>query len=131
MKKIAVLGVILFIFGYITFAVAESNISGLWGDGDRNPSLTNYQVIYSQIGNKINSAGHCEWNGTPVVWHGSGFIDGNKVEISFTYSKSPGWNDGDSGKHVFTLSPDGKTLSGKWINNRGQSGIAKHVLLKP
>jgi len=52
MKKIAVLGVILFIFGYVSFAAAENNISGLWGDGDHNPNLTNYQVIYSQIGNK-------------------------------------------------------------------------------
>jgi hypothetical protein len=128
MKKLAVLGVALFILCGVSVAVAGQNISGIWG-GDGS-GVTNVQVIFAQSGKNVQVAGYFEINGTPYVWSGSGTLIGNALEYSVIYSKNPDPGNGPNGKHVMTLSSDGRTITGQWNNNYGNSGTVRYVKQK-
>ena len=128
MKKTAIFMAVLFILCAASIAVAEENISGIWvfeGSG-----AANAQMILAQSGNKIQVVGYFEVNGTPYVWYGSGTLRGNALEYSVIYSKNPDPGNGPNGKHVMTLSADGKTVTGKWYNNYGNSGTSSYVKQK-
>ena len=122
MKKLIIVTGFLFIFCVASFAIAGENFSGIWED--KNPDTVNSQYIYSQFGNKVQVVGYFEYKGVPCVWSGIGTVNGNEVEHTVNYSKRyphPTWKGAD-GKLVLTLSPDGRTLNGKWHNNNGDSG---------
>jgi len=122
MKKLIIVTGFMFIFCVASIAMAGDNFSGIWED--KNPDTVNSQYIYSQFGNKVQVAGYFEYKGVPCVWSGTGTVNGNKVEHTVNYSKrhpDPIWRGAD-GKLVLTLSADGKTLSGTWYNNNGDSG---------
>jgi len=122
MKKQTGMAVVLAILFVSSIAAAAENFSGLWED--KNPDTVNSYYIYSQFGNKVQAAGYFEFKGVPCVWSGTGTVNGNEVEHTVIYSKKyphPSWKGAD-GKLVLTLSPDGKTLMGKWFNNNGDSG---------
>jgi hypothetical protein len=122
MKKLIIVTGFFFIFCIASIAMAAENFSGIWED--KNPDTVNSVYIYSQFGNKVQASGYFEIKGVPCVWSGTGTVNGNQVEHTVNYSKRyphPSWNGAD-GKLVLTLSPDGKTLSGTWYNNNGDSG---------
>jgi hypothetical protein len=122
MKKMVIVAGFLSILFVATIAMAAENFSGIWED--KNPDTVNSQYIYSQFGNKVQVAGYFEFQGVPCVWSGTGTVNGNTVEHTINYSKRhphPAWKGAD-GKLVLTLSPDGRTLSGTWYNNNGDSG---------
>lgn len=122
MKKLTVAVALFFVFSMVSIAMAGGNFSGIWED--KNPDTVNSQYIYAQFGNKVHVNGYFEFKGVPCVWSGTGTINGNKVEHTVNYSKrypDAGWKGAD-GRFVLTLSADGRTLSGTWYNNNGDSG---------
>jgi hypothetical protein len=133
MKKLAVFALVLFILCEVSVAVAGHNISGIWReDSPANSDVANAQLMYAQSGNNVQVVGYFEFKGTPCVWYGSGILRGNALEYSVIYSKPyPDWRgNGADGKHVMTLSGDGKTVTGKWHNNNGDSGPARYIKQK-
>jgi hypothetical protein len=127
MKKLIMLAGILFISCAACVARAEENMSGIWemdAQSQRTSGLSNYQIIYAQFGNRLQAAGYFELRGVSCVWSGMGTVKGSAVEHTVTFSKrypDPAWKGAD-GRYVLTLSPDGRTLTGTWCNNNGDSG---------
>lgn len=132
MQKLKVLAVVLVILCTVSVAAAGENISGIWKEASGVSQATNIQLMYAQVGNTVHAVGYFEINGVPCVWHGTGTINGNTVEYPVLYSKPyPEWKrNGADGKHVLTLSADGKTVTGKWYNNNGDSGSTIYVKQK-
>lgn len=128
MKKLASFLSALIIVFMVSTVFAEQNVSGIWVS--EGSGVSNAQLIYAQNGTKLQVAGYFEVNGSPYVWHGTGTVKGNVLEYSVLYSKNPDSGDGPNGRHVMTLSPDGKTVSGKWFNNYGKSGTGSYVKQK-
>lgn len=98
----------------------NQDLNGLWADSNSSAFQNGY-VIFSQQGNKVKMMHYIEFNGTPMVEQGEGIIDGNKISYDVVVPKAiPGW--ATSGKHIFILSPDGKTLRGIYQDGKGNTG---------
>ena len=120
MKRFTFSVVVLFFLFGVSIVYAGENISGIWDEQNSNPEVTHITNIITQFGNKIVVSAYYEWRGAHNVWSGSGTINGNKVEFTVNYSKKTQFQ--YDGKKVFTLSADGKTLTGNWYDNKGNSG---------
>lgn len=98
----------------------QQDLNGLWTDSN-SASFQNCYIIFSQQGNKVKMMHYLEFNGTPMVEQGEGTIEGNKVSYDVVVPKAiPGW--ATTGKHIFILSPDGKTLRGIYQDGKGNTG---------
>jgi hypothetical protein len=126
---------ILFLCCAAGVAMAQENISGIWDEDAQSQAtsgVSSSQIMFAQFGNKLQVIGFFEYRGVSCVWSGTGTVNGSAVEHSVNYSKrypDPAWKGAD-GKFVLTLSPDGRTLTGKWHNNNGDSGTKKFVKRK-
>jgi hypothetical protein len=135
MKRLNLIAGILFIFCMTGVAMAQENMSGIWdedADLQRSEGVSNFEIIYAQFGNQLQATGYFEYRGVSCVWAGTGTVKGSTVEVTVNYSKRyPGqvWKGAD-GRFVLTLSADGRTLTGKWYNNNGDSGPKTFVKRK-
>jgi hypothetical protein len=107
--------------GYAAPAPAYS-VEGDWTDD--HPALVNNIVTFRQEGNRITARGSFTFNGFRCEWVGTGTLNGNRLEHTINYTRRPpdaAWRGAD-GRVVLTLSPDGRSLTGTWYNNNGDSG---------
>jgi hypothetical protein len=92
--------------------------------------VANEHFLLAQSGNKTTSVTYFEFNGAPFVYYGFGTVNGNTLEYSYKYSKNPTPKVTTNGKFVMTISDDGKTLTGKWYDDYGNSGNCTYVKQK-
>ena len=120
-RTVMMLFVIIVLIG--TTAFAQQNIGGVWRETSTK-DIKNSIVIISQDGNDLTLCSSWEYRGSQIVWHGNGKIDGRKVVYQIKHTKNPdGW--GVEGTHELELSSNGKSLSGKWKNSKGETGSLK------
>jgi hypothetical protein len=101
----------------------HANLSGLWQSAESDHAKNDYLII-AQEDNAIFVSHYLEWKGQPLIEHGSGLRDGDTIHYAVRVSRGiPGW--AVAGTHHLTLSPDGKTLSGHFKDNRGNTGPIK------
>ncbi|MDF3035992.1 MAG: hypothetical protein K0S28_1266 [Paucimonas sp.] len=108
-------------FGALAHAAPETqDVNGLWNDA-AGPAFSNAYLILAQEGREVRMAHYLEFNGTPMVEHGQGFIDDGNVVLQVRVSKPiPGW--ATAGTHTLKLSDDGVSLKGEYLDSRGNKG---------
>ena len=79
-------------------------------------------VVYAQDGNTVYATGYYDINGQPRVWYGKGQREGNIISHSYKITRGPAsLTTMKPGKHILTISPDGKTMTGKGTASGGWS----------
>jgi hypothetical protein len=122
------LSLVFLIVLYVPMAMAGETISGLWQETS-TPDYKSSHVIFSQDGEEIVVTCYWEFKGQKVVWHGHGTRRGKQVVYTITHTVCPP-DFAQKGEHKLTISPDGKTMTGKWSNARKESGPLKFVRKK-
>lgn len=97
-------------------ASSEVIIDGVYDEVGDSSSF----MIFAQDGDVIHAMGYWVSNGSPCVWFGEGKRSGNTFSYSFRYSIGKSY----SGTHTWTISSDGRTLTGTWKTSDGRSGSA-------
>jgi hypothetical protein len=111
-----------FVFVLLLFVVsvsfAEITLDGVYEE----VGGTNSIVVYAQDGNTVYVTGYYDINGQPRVWYGQGQREGNIISHSYKITRGPSsLTTMKPGKHVLTISPDGKTMTGKATTSEGKS----------
>ncbi|MFH6989598.1 hypothetical protein ACHRVW_17800 [Flavobacterium collinsii] len=95
------------------------DINGVWED--INPGVQNAVAIISEQNGKVIFSHYLEWKGQKFVESGTGKRTGNTivymVEVTLPIE---GW--ATQGTHTLTLSEDGNTLEGTFIDNKKRTG---------
>jgi hypothetical protein len=98
------------------------NVTGTWVSPDSGDT-TNAVVIFTQTGSRLTARATFKFRGYDVSWNGEGTLNGSSLRTSVVYDRlAPGWTSSVNGRWEMTVSPDGQTMTGRWINNAGQSG---------
>jgi hypothetical protein len=89
------------------------DISGRWlTDGG-------VAIVFTQQGERITVSCQYMHKGKPVAWTGQGTVKGNRVEYRYRHSQyPPDWE--AEGTHIFTVSPDGRGMTGEWVAASGK-----------
>jgi len=99
------------------------SVAGRWVATGDSGEASNAQVTFTQTGSAITTRATFLFRGTPVSWHGTGNVEGRRLETTVVYDKLyPGWTSAVNGRWVMTLSEDCRTMAGHWHNQSGQSG---------
>ena len=108
-------------FGYSQKKSASSkiDINGVWEDV--NPDVQNAVAIISEQNGKVIFSHYLEWKGKNFVESGIGKRIGNTIGYTVDVTLPiKGW--ATAGTHTLTLSEDGNTLEGTFIDNKKRSG---------
>lgn len=106
---------------------AARDVSGDWVAVGDSGDATEAVVTFTQTGSRLSARARFKFRGTPVSWYGEGTLNGNALRTSVTYDRmAPGWTSAVNGRWEMTVSGDGQTMSGRWINNAGQSGAISY-----
>lgn len=114
----------------ISNAQTAPKLDGLWADSVSGIAFKNCYAIINSDGNKINISHYLEFNNQPFAEVGTGTFEKGKLEYKVKVTLPiEGW--ATAGTHIFTLSADGNTLRGKYIDNKGNTGplVLKRVLV--
>jgi len=108
-------------FGYSQkkSATQKIDINGVWED--INPDVKNAIVIISEQNGKVNFSHYLEWKGQKFVESGTGKRIGNTIGYTVDVTLPiKGW--ATAGTHTLTLSEDGNTLEGTFVDNKKRTG---------
>lgn len=108
-------------FGYSQKKTAASKIdnNGVWED--INPDVKNAVVIISEENGKVIFSHYLEWKGKKFVESGTGKRIGNTIGYTVDVTLPiKGW--ATAGTHTLTLSEDGNTLEGTFVDNKKRTG---------
>jgi hypothetical protein len=108
-------------FGYSQKKTDTSkiDINGVWQD--INPDVQNAVVIISEQNGKVIFSHYLEWKGKKFVESGIGKRIGNTVGYTVDVTLPiKGW--ATAGTHTLTLSEDGNTLEGTFVDNKKRTG---------
>lgn len=108
-------------FGYSQKKTDTSkiDINGVWQD--INPDVQNAVVIISEQNGKVIFSHYLEWKGKKFVESGIGKRIGNTVGYTVDVTLPiKGW--ATAGTHTLTLSEDGNTLEGTFVDNKKRNG---------
>ena len=108
-------------FGYSQKKTDTSkiDINGVWQD--INPDVQNAVVIISEQNGKVIFSHYLEWKGKKFVESGIGKRIGNTVDYTVDVTLPiKGW--ATAGTHTLTLSEDGNTLEGTFVDNKKRNG---------
>lgn len=108
-------------FGYSQKKSATStiNINGVWQD--INPDVENAVAIISEQNGKVMFSHYLEWKGKKFVESGIGKRVGNTIGYTVDVTLPiKGW--ATAGTHTLTLSEDGNTLEGTFVDNKKRTG---------
>ncbi|MDA6068537.1 hypothetical protein NJT12_02785 [Flavobacterium sp. AC] len=108
-------------FGYSQKKTTTSkiDINGVWED--INPDVQNAVVIISELNGKVIFSHYLEWKGKKFVESGTGKRIGNTVGYTVDVTLPiKGW--ATAGTHTLTLSEDGTTLEGTFVDNKKRTG---------
>jgi hypothetical protein len=96
-------------------------INGIWADSN-SAAFSNGYAIFSVDGHgKLVVTHYVEFNGVPMVEKGIGFCHENTISYDVFVTKAiPGWS--TTGQHVLSVSADGNTLRGHYIDSKGNKG---------
>ena len=118
MRRVFLLGIASFSMLFAASAsYGETTIIGFWEEVGVSDSL----VLYAQDGNIVYVIGTYAINGQPRLWHGFGQREGNTITYSTEITLGPAQAKGKTGKHILTISSDGRTLAGNAIASDGKS----------
>ena len=108
-------------FGYSQkkSATQKIDINGVWED--INPDVKNAIVIISEQNGKVIFSHYLEWKGQKFVESGVGKRIGNTIGYTVDVTLPiKGW--AIAGTHTLTLSEDGNTLEGTFVDNKKRTG---------
>ena len=117
LSMISVLAILLFA---VSVAFAEVSFDGIYEQVEDAGSI----AIYAQDGNTVYVTGHYVIGGQPRIWYGKGQRDGNTISYTYKITVGPSRlaaENKHTGKHVLTISSDGKTMTGKATASDGTS----------
>lgn len=99
--------------------VSEIDINGVWED--INSGVQNAVAIISEQNGKVIFSHYLEWKGQKSVESGTGLRKGNIITYTVDVTLPiEGW--ATKGTHILTLSQDGNTLEGTFIDNKKREG---------
>ncbi|MNF96832.1 hypothetical protein D3C84_796360 [compost metagenome] len=99
--------------------VSKEDINGVWED--INSGVQNAVAIISEQNGKVIFSHYLEWKGQKFVEIGTGKRNGNTVIYTVDVTLPiEGW--ATKGTHTLTLSEDGNTLEGTFIDNKKREG---------
>lgn len=97
----------------------KTDINGVWEDV--NPDVKNAVVIISEQNGKVIFSHYLEWKGQKFVESGIGKRMGNRIGYTVDVTLPiKGW--ATAGTHTLTLSEDGNTLEGTFVDNKKRTG---------
>lgn len=100
-------------------ATQKIDINGVWED--INPDVKNAIVIISEQNGKVIFSHYLEWKGQKFVESGVGKRIGNTIGYTVDVTLPiQGW--ATAGTHTLTLSEDGNTLEGTFVDNKKRTG---------
>lgn len=108
-------------FGYSQkkSATQKIDINGVWED--INPDVKNAIVIISEQNGKVVFSHYLEWKGQKFVESGTGKRIGSTIGYTVDVTLPiKGW--ATAGTHTLTLSEDGNTLEGTFVDNKKRTG---------
>lgn len=106
-------------FGQEKSIAAKTDINGVWED--INSGVQNAVAIISEKDGKIVFSHYLEWKGQKFVESGTGKRTGNTITYTVDVTLPiEGW--ATQGTHTLTLSKDGNTLEGTYIDNKKRTG---------
>lgn len=114
-------GILFSNFGYSQNKndVSKIDINGVWED--INSGVQNAVAIISELNGKIIFSHYLEWKGQKFVESGTGTRNGNTIIYTVDVTLAiEGW--ATKGTHTLTLSEDGNTLQGTFIDNKKREG---------
>lgn len=95
------------------------DINGVWED--INPGVQNAVAIVSEQNGKVIFSHYLEWKGQKFVESGTGKRIGNTIVYTVDVTLPiEGW--ATQGTHTLTLSEDGNTLEGTFLDNKKRTG---------
>lgn len=97
----------------------KTDINGVWED--INPGVQNAVTIISEQNGKVIFSHYLEWKGQKFVESGIGKRTGNTITYTVAVTLPiEGW--ATAGTHTLTLSEDGNTLEGTFVDNKKRNG---------
>lgn len=108
-------------FGYSQkkSSASKTDINGVWED--INPDVKNAVVILSEQNGKVIFSHYLEWKGQKFVESGVGKRIGKTIGYTVEVTLPiKGW--ATAGTHTLTLSEDGNTLEGTFVDNKKRTG---------
>ncbi|MFW0738017.1 hypothetical protein [Flavobacterium sp. T12S277] len=101
------------------YSQKKIDINGVWED--INPGVQNAVAIVSEQNGKVIFSHYLEWKGQKFVESGTGKRTGNTIVYAVDVTLPiEGWS--TQGTHTLTLSEDGNTLEGTFIDNKKRTG---------
>jgi hypothetical protein len=99
--------------------VSKEDINGVWED--INSGVQNAVAIISEQNGKVIFSHYLEWKGQKFVESGTGKRNGKTIIYTVDVTLPiEGW--ATKGTHTLTLSEDGNTLKGTYIDNKKREG---------
>lgn len=99
--------------------VQKTDINGVWED--INSGVQSAVAIISEQDGKVIFSHYLEWKGQKFVESGTGTRTGNTIIYTVDVTLPiEGW--ATQGTHTLTLSSDGNTLEGTFIDNKKRTG---------
>ena len=100
----------------------SQNFNGIWVDSS-STSFSNCSAVFSVKNDSVFMTHYLEFNGNPFVEYGIGKVYGKKLKYNVNVTlQVPGWKT-TKGKHILTISEDGKTLRGTYEDDSGNKGV--------
>ena len=97
----------------------KTDINGVWEDV--NTGVQNAVAIISEQNGKVIFSHYLEWKGQKFVESGVGKRTGNTITYTVDVTLPiEGW--ATQGTHTLTLSEDGNTLEGTFLDNKKRTG---------
>jgi len=118
-KKVLLVSFVLVLLLFVvSVSFAENTLDGVYEEVGATDSI----VVYAQDGSMVYATGYYNINGQPRVWYGMGQREGNTISHSYKITRGPSsLTTMKPGKHILTISPDGKTMTGKATGSDGTS----------
>jgi hypothetical protein len=118
-------GILLMFIAPNFFTYAQNNpvhgVNGIWADSNTTDFTNGYAIFSVDTKGKIAVTHYVEYKGKAMIEKGFGTCTNNTLTYNVMVTKAiPGW--ATRGKHVLTLSEDGKTLRGYYKDQDGNKG---------
>ena len=114
-----------FFFLLLSINLFGQDINGVWSETS-TADHENSTVVICQLGEQVYLTCYWEYKGQPVVWKGECTRNGNQLEFDTKHAKIiKGWD--PNVRQKLTISNDGKSMSGKWVNSKNESGSVSYI----